>query len=161
MSRKTIERLYNAFANLDGAAMEACYADKARFEDPVFTLAGQRQIGGMWRMLCENARMRGIGLWKLELGEIRTSAAKGRAHWEARYRFGEAQRKVHNRVEAKFDFDDDGFILRHRDEFSFWRWSRQALGVPGLLLGWSPWLQQRVQRKAGQQLQRYMERHRR
>jgi len=161
MSRQTIERLYGAFANLDGAGMEACYAEKARFEDPVFRLAGRRQIGGMWRMLCENARMRGIGQWKLELGEVRTSAAKGRAHWEAHYRFGEAGRKVHNRVDARFDFDDDALIVRHRDDFAFWRWARQALGAPGLLLGWSSWLQQRVQHKAGQQLQRYLEKHRR
>lgn len=160
MSRKTIERLYNAFANLDGAAMEKCYAENARFEDEVFTLAGRRQIGGMWRMLCENARMRGIANWSLEVADIRTSAAKGRAHWEADYLFGPRNRKVHNSVDAKFDFDDEGLILRHRDRFDFWRWSRQALGVQGLLLGWSPRVRERVRLQAGQQLQRYMEKNR-
>jgi len=161
MSRGTIERLYEAFANLDGAGMEDCYADKARFEDPVYALAGRRQIGAMWRMLCADARRRGFDRWALEVHDIRASAASGSAYWEARYVFGRAARRVHNRVEARFDFDDEGLIVRHRDGFSFWRWARQALGPSGWLLGWSPWLHKRVQHQAGQQLRRYMEKNRR
>lgn len=160
MSKQTIERLYRAFANLDGLAMQACYAEKARFEDEVFALAGGRQIGAMWRMLCENARMRGIASWRLELGEVRTSAARGRAQWEVHYRFGSKGRKVHNKVQAEFEFDDAGLIVRHRDRFSFWRWAMQALGTPGLLLGWTGWLRSRVRRQAAQQLQRYLEKNR-
>jgi hypothetical protein len=160
MGKQTVERLYRAFANLDGAAMQACYAENARFEDEVFHLAGARQIGGMWRMLCENARRRGIGQWQLELGEVRASAARARARWEAHYRFGAKGRKVHNQVDAEFEFDDAGLILRHRDRFDFWRWAMQALGLPGLLLGWSGSLRARVRRQAAQQLQRYMEKHR-
>lgn len=159
-SRQTIERLYNALANLDAASMEACYAENARFDDEVFTLAGRRQIGAMWRMLCSDARLRGIGQWKLELGDIRTSASKGRVHWEVHYRFGRRERQVHNRVEAKFDFDEQGLIVRHRDRFDFWRWTRQALGLQGWLLGWSPRLRERVRLRAARQLQHYMEKNR-
>jgi hypothetical protein len=163
MSRKTIERFYAAFANLDAATMQSCYAENARFDDEAFALVGARQIGAMWRMLCENARLRGISHWKLEVGEIRANAARGRARCEVRYVFGPHDRKgrkVHNRIEARFEFDDDGLILRHHDRFDFWRWARQALGVQGLLLGWTPWLQTRVRRQAARQLQRYLEKNR-
>jgi limonene-1,2-epoxide hydrolase len=160
MSKQTIERFYAAFSNLDAAAMEACYAESARFEDEAFSLAGRRQIGAMWRMLCEGARMNGIANWKLEVSDIRASAAKGRAHWEAHYLYGPRRRKVHNRIDAKFDFDDAGLIVRHRDQFNMWNWARQALGLPGLMLGWSPWLRTKVRSSAAQQLQRYVEKNR-
>jgi hypothetical protein len=160
MSRETLERYFAAFGNLDAATMQSCYAENARFEDPIFRLAGARQIGGMWRMLCSELRLRGIGQWKLEVEEIRTRGDQGRVRWRARYPFGSPERKVHNRVYSRFDFDDKGLIVRQRDAFSFWNWSRQAIGTSGLLFGWTPTLRARVQMKAGQQLARYMEKNR-
>jgi hypothetical protein len=160
MSRETLERFYTAFGNLDAATMQSCYAESARFEDPIFKLAGARQIGGMWRMLCGELRLRGIGQWKLEVEEMRARGEQGRVRWQARYPFGDAGRVVRNRVYSRFDFDDKGLIARQRDAFSFWNWSRQAIGVPGLLFGWTPTLHARVQLKAGQQLARYMEKNR-
>jgi hypothetical protein len=157
MSKATIEKLYKAFANLDGAGMEACYAETARFDDEAFALVGRRQVGAMWRMLCENVRSRGAQHFKLEVSNVRASAARGRAHWEAHYLFGPRARRVHNVIEAEFEFDDTGLILRHRDRFGFWRWARQAVGLPGLLLGWTPWLRTRVRGQAAQQLARYVE----
>ena len=38
MSKATIESFYAAFARLDGAAMQACYAPTSHFEDEVFVL---------------------------------------------------------------------------------------------------------------------------
>lgn len=160
MGKATIDKFYKAFANLDGAGMEACYAENARFEDEAFTLAGRRQIGAMWRMLCENVRSRGQQHFKLVVSDVRASAARGRAHWEAHYLFGPKARRVHNVIDAEFEFDDEGLIVRHRDRFGFWRWARQAVGLPGLLLGWTPWLRAKVRSQAGRQLARYMEKHR-
>jgi hypothetical protein len=159
-SKRTIERLYAAFGNLDGAGMQACYAETARFDDEAFSLVGAAQIGAMWKMLCENARMKGIAHFKVEVSDIRVSAARGRAHWEAHYLFGASNRKVHNRIEAYFDFDDAGLIVRHRDRFNFWRWAGQALGPAGWLLGWSGGLRQKVRKQAAAQLQRYVEKNR-
>ncbi len=34
----------------------------------------------------------------------------------------------------------DGKIIEHTDEFDIYKWSRQALGLPGILLGWSGYL---------------------
>ena len=39
-------------------------------------------------------------------------------------------------------------IVDHVDEFSFWKWSRQALGTKGLLLGWTPFVRRTVRTKA-------------
>ncbi len=82
-----IKRFYTAFAALDGATMQACYAADAHFEDPVFTLDGREQIGGMWRMLCDTTRAKGRDAWKLESSDIAADDTTGRAHWEAHYRF--------------------------------------------------------------------------
>lgn len=160
MSHRTLERFFTAFANLDAATMQACYAENARFDDGIYRLAGARQIGGMWTMLCAELRLRGIGQWRLEVHRLRVRDEQGRAEWTAHYRFGAKGRKVRNRVYSRFDFDERGLILRQRDEFPFWRWAGQALGMRGWLLGWSPVLRTRVQGHAARQLARHMEKHR-
>ena len=150
-----VERFYAAFAALDGAAMQACYREDASFTDPVFTLQGRAQIGGMWRMLCSATREKGRDVWKLDLGDFSADALSGRAHWEAHYRFSATGKLVHNIVDAQFVFRD-GLIERHADHFDFWRWSRQALGVSGTLLGWSPWLRNQVRARAAGNLAAFM-----
>ena len=147
ISSALIERFYAAFAALDGATMQACYASDAHFEDPVFTLHGRDQIGAMWRMLCDATRAKGRDAWKLEASAILADAASGRAHWEAHYRFSATGRMVHNIIDAQFTFKG-GLIATHRDTFSFWRWSRQALGPAGALLGWTPLLRNKVRAQA-------------
>ena len=152
MSRKTIEMFYAAFARLDGAAMAACYAGEARFDDEAFSLAGRREIGGMWSMLWEAVKARGRDVWKLYVSAITENSA----HWEAHYRFSATGRMVHNIIEAKFEFNQAGLIMRHRDSFDFWRWSRQALGAPGMLLGWSPFLRGKVRAQAAANLKKFL-----
>ena len=150
-----IERFYAAFAALDGQTMQACYANDARFEDPVFTLQGREQVGAMWRMLCDATRAKGRDAWKLEASAISADAASGRAHWEAHYRFSATGRMVHNIIDAQFSLED-GLIASHRDSFSFWRWSRQALGPAGLLLGWTPIVRNKVRAQAAANLAAYL-----
>ena len=152
MSRATIERLYAAFAALDSAAMQACYAEGATFDDEAFSLRGREQIGGMWRMLCEAVRAKGMAQWKLELSAVTDRSA----HWEPTYLFTATGRLVHNVIDAEFEFDAAGLITRHRDRFDFWRWARQALGVPGLLLGWTPFLRAKVRAQAAVNLKRFL-----
>lgn len=154
MSRKTIETFYTAFARLDGAAMAACYAEDARFDDEAFSLAGRREIGGMWSMLCEAVTAKGRDVWRLDVSEVTDKSA----HWEAHYRFSATGRMVHNIIEARFEFDAAGLITRHRDSFDFWRWARQALGAPGMLLGWSPFLRGKVRAQAASNLKKFLAR---
>jgi len=155
MSATTIKTLYAAFARLDGEAMQACYAKDASFEDEVFTLQGREQVGGMWRMLCGATRDKGRDVWRLESSRITQNSA----HWEAHYRFSATGRMVHNVIDASFEFTPEGLISRHRDRFDFYRWSRQALGLPGMLLGWTPMLRQAIRRKAAANLAAYLAKH--
>ena len=54
------------------------------------------------------------------------------------------------------EFGPDGLITRHRDRFDFWRWSRQALGPAGWLLGWTPLLRAKVRATAAGNLDRFL-----
>jgi ketosteroid isomerase-like protein len=146
-----IERFYAAFAALDDATMTACYAPTAQFRDPVFTLDGRDQIVAMWSMLAEATRKTGRDVWKLEYSDVHAEGDEGGAHWEAHYRFSATGRLVHNKIDARFVFRD-GLIVAHLDDFDFWAWSRQALGAPGLLLGWTPMLQNKVRAQAATKL---------
>ena len=150
--KATIERFYAAFARLDGDAMQACYAEDASFDDEAFSLRGRTQVGGMWRMLCSATRAKGADVWQLEVRDITDRSA----HWEAHYRFSATGRMVHNIIEADIQCGPDGLIRRHHDSFDFWRWSRQALGTPGLLLGWTPFLRAKVRATAAGNLQKFL-----
>ncbi len=152
-----LTRFYTAFAALDADTMQACYARDASFRDEAFTLQGADEVGAMWRMLCGATQAKGRDVWRLEFSGIEADAATGRAHWEAHYRFSATGRMVHNVIDGSFRFRD-GLIAEHVDRFDFWRWSRQALGAPGLLLGWSPMLRNKVRATAAGNLARFRQR---
>ncbi len=144
-----IERFYSAFAAGDGDAMAACYAPDVRFSDPVFPDLQGSDAGAMWRMLTSAP-----GEVRIELLEHEAGDTWGSAHWRAHYTFSDTGRPVVNDIRARFRFAD-GLIAEHRDVFSFHRWARQALGPPGLLLGWTPFLRSAVRRKAAARLRAY------
>jgi hypothetical protein len=153
---QTLHRFYTAFAALDADTMATCYAEDATFEDPAFSLKGQREVGGMWRMLCGATKARNRTDWKLEFRDIQADGTTGHAHWEAYYRFSASNRLVHNIVEANFTFTPEGLIASHTDRFDFWRWSRQALGFGGWVLGWAPYFRTLVRRQARATLNGYL-----
>jgi hypothetical protein len=72
----------------------------------------------------------------------------------ARYLFSQTGRTVVNRIEARFVFRD-GLIAEHHDTFDLWRWSRQALGFKGVLLGWTPFVQRAIRAQARKGLDAY------
>jgi ketosteroid isomerase-like protein len=137
-----IDELYAAFARHDGPAMAQCYAPDASFSDPVFVGLTGDEPGGMWRMLTSRAKDLTVELVSRDADD-----AAGTAHWVAHYTFAQTGRPVVNDVRSQFRFAD-GLIAAQVDDFDFHRWSRQALGLPGLLLGWTPMLRGSVQRKA-------------
>jgi ketosteroid isomerase-like protein len=149
MSAELIRAFYAAFDRHDGDAMAAMYAPDARFSDPVFPdLRGERP-GQMWRMLTGRAED-----LRVELASHSAEGDTGRANWIATYTF-RTGRKVVNDIDATFRFSADGKIAEHDDRFDFWKWSRQALGAPGLLLGWTPLLRRKVQQQAGADLEEF------
>jgi ketosteroid isomerase-like protein len=145
-----IRSFYAAFDARDGDAMAAMYAPDARFSDPVFPDLHGREPGAMWRMLTGRADDLSI-----ELVEHQAEGDRGSARWIAHYTFTQTGRPVRNDVRASFRFAG-GLIAEHRDEFDFHRWSRQALGAPGLLLGWTPILRAATRRRARAQLDQFM-----
>lgn len=146
-----IRTFYAAFQRRDHQAMAACYTPDPRFSDPVFTDLRGARVGAMWRMLCE----RGKDL-QLEASAITANETAGSAHWDARYTFSATGRPVHNRIDAAFVFEG-GKIARHTDRFDLYAWARQALGLKGLLLGWSPPVQNAIRRQAARGLDTFMQ----
>jgi ketosteroid isomerase-like protein len=148
-------RFYAAFAAHDGATMAACYAPDATFADPVFPGLDARRAGAMWRMLCERGGANLVVTHRI----VSTEGDRVIVRWDADYPFkgggSGPGRPVHNEITATIDVRD-GYIARHVDEFDFWRWSRQALGLPGVVLGWSGYLRAKVQATAGEQLDRWV-----
>lgn len=142
-------RFYEAFARQDAAAMAACYHPEATFEDPAFGSLDRDSACAMWAMLLSRSTDLAISHHLLnESGDQVT------VQWIARYTFARTGRLVVNRIEATLTMKD-GLILAHRDRFGFWAWSRQAFGLPGLLLGWTPWFQAKVRAEALRALKAY------
>lgn len=155
----TLQRLYAAFERCDGEAMQALYAPQATFDDPVFSLHGAHEIGGMWRMLCRSARKRSRDEWSLRASDFHVEGHSGRAHWEVSYLYGTADRLVLNSVDATFEFTPEGLILRHVDDFDFRHWAAQALGWPGRLFGGLPPTRRFVRKQAADKLARFLASH--
>lgn len=147
---KLLSEFYGSFVKRDGKGMAACYHPDVEFSDEVFPDLKGEQAGAMWQMLCERAKD-----LKIEFREIDADNDTGHAHWEAWYTFSATGRKVHNRIEASFEFLD-GKISRHRDTFNFWAWASQALGPMGWLLGWSRLVKKRVRAQAAENLEAFI-----
>jgi ketosteroid isomerase-like protein len=147
-----IGNFYHAFARRDHAAMRACYAPDIDFADEVFTLRGKR-VGAMWHMLCDA----GQDLQVIH-SHVQADDGQGSADWQARYTFSRTKRPVHNLLRAEFLFRD-GKIVRHRDHFDFWRWSRMALGPTGIVLGWTPTVRAQVRAAATASLDKFIAAH--
>lgn len=126
--------------------MASCYAADAEFSDPVFQNLRGAEVPGMWRMLCE----RGTDL-RIEFRDVSDRGA----HWEAWYTFSATGRKVHNVIDATFEFEN-GLIRRHIDRFDLYGWSRQALGLKGILLGWTPLVQNAIRGQARRSLEKFL-----
>ncbi len=152
-NEQLINDFYSAFQNLDWQTMQLSYATNIHFSDPVFSdLKGEDAVA-MWHMLCRRATN-----FELTFSDVFADERHGSARWEATYTFSQTGRKVHNVIFAEFQFAD-GKIVRHSDHFNFWRWSQMALGLPGVLLGWSGYLKRKVQQQALGGLKLFIRRH--
>jgi ketosteroid isomerase-like protein len=151
-NKDLLVRFYEAFSKCDADTMAGCYHERVRFSDPVFPQLEGPRASGMWRMLCETATD-----LELSFSDVSADEQSGKAHWEAHYTFSATGRKVHNRIDASFQFED-GLIIEHTDDFDFWRWSRMALGPAGLLMGWSAPVKNKVRQQAAKKLDSFMAR---
>jgi ketosteroid isomerase-like protein len=151
MSKNIIDAFYTAFAQKDWQTMQSYYHDDTTFSDEVFKNLNSKQVKAMWRMLCEGGKD-----LQLRYENVEASETQGKCRWIADYTFSQTGNKVNNIIDASFTFKD-GKILAHHDVFDFYRWSRQALGFKGWLLGWTPFVKQKIQKVAMQRLQKFIE----
>ena len=144
-----LRQFYACLADRDAEGMSRCYHPEVAFSDPVFPMLHGDEAGDMWRMLLARANDLAV-----TLDEASADAQGGWARITARYTFTRTGRLVTNHVRGMFAFRD-GLIVRHYDSFSLWRWSAQALGPIGVVLGWAPPLRWKVRKDAARQLAKF------
>lgn len=148
-----IRRFYDAFGRRDHWTMAACYHPDIHFSDPVFPDLHGDEARAMWHMLCEQGRDLTVRAFDIE-----TDGDTASARWDTTYLFTPTGRTVRNHVSASFAFAD-GLIVRHVDSFDLWRWLRMAVGMSGLLVGWTRSAHERVRRTGADALDRFLDAH--
>ena len=125
--------------------MVSFYHDEVVFTDPAFgNLKGVR-AKNMWRMLCGNAQD-----FKLEYSQV----SEHSAYWEANYTFSKTGRRIHNKIDAFFEFKD-GKIIKHLDSFNIHKWASQAIGFKGWLLGGTSYFKRKLNAQTNRLLEKY------
>jgi len=135
-NKQLIEDFYTGFSNGNATKMTACYHDNVIFEDPAFGRLENGKPFKMWEMLMSR---------KKESTTVVFST----------YEYGDKNRKVVNNVTANFKFKD-GKIIEHIDSFDLWSWTKQALGFSGVLLGWSSFMRNKIQKTTNEQLNKFI-----
>lgn len=146
-----ITRFYTAFQKLDAAAMNSCYSEDIVFSDPVFGILKSEEVRAMWTMLCQNAKDFSLSFSNIQLLDDEYATC----NWTATYTFSKTGRRVVNHIKAYMRIVD-GKITEHSDAFKISKWAAQALGWKGALLGWTGWMQRKIQKNARTSLNNFM-----
>lgn len=146
--RHLINAFYDAFQNLDGKKMVSFYHKDIIFEDPAFGILEGNRAKAMWQMLCESQKGKNF---RVEASDI----TENTAHWEAFYNFSKTGRKVHNKIDAQFEFKD-GLIIGHKDTFNLHNWAKQAMGFKGWILGNTSFFKRKLQSQTNYLLDSYI-----
>lgn len=149
-NEQLITKFYTCFQKKDYKGMQECYADNATFSDAVFVNLNAAQVKAMWEMLCK----RGTDL-TLTFNNVKSTGKEAKAEWEAHYTFSASKRKVVNRIKADFIIEN-GKIVKHVDDFDLYKWSKQALGFPAVVLGRTTFFKKKLRAKAMQGLADFM-----
>ena len=133
--------------------MQECYSKEVVFSDSVFLNLNSLEVKAMWHMLS-------IGAKDLELkfDSVQGNDFEASCNWTAIYTFSLTKKKVVNIIHAEFELKN-GQISRHNDYFSFYRWAKQAFGITGILLGWSPYMQRKVRAASRKRLDVFISQH--
>ncbi len=149
---RLVERFFKAFQKLDAREMNACYSDDIAFYDPMFELLRGDEAKAMWEMLCKNAKD-----FSLQFDSIKNlDDGYYTCNWTATYTFSKTGRKVVNMCKAHMKIEN-GLITEHSDGWSMHKWSAQAFGFTGKLLGWAGFFRRRLKNTAKRNLMFYLE----
>ncbi len=151
-NKQIVERFYTSFAKLDATAMNNCYSDDIVFFDPVFGLLKNEEAKSMWKMLCKNAK--GFSLTHGNIVSLDDEYVT--CDWVATYLFSATGKQVVNKVKANMRLQD-GKIIEHSDAFSVHKWSKQAFGIIGVLLGWNSIFQNKIKNTTKKNLLVFMQ----
>ena len=141
--KQVIEKFYSAFQQLDYKTMQDCYSDDIVFSDPVFLVLRGDEVKAMWEMLCKNARDFSLTYSDIELVDEEYATCS----WTASYIFSKTGNRVVNNIKAFMRFKD-GKIIEHSDGFRLSTWAAQALGLKGVLFGWTGFMKRSIQKNA-------------
>ncbi|GAA4279459.1 nuclear transport factor 2 family protein [Aquimarina mytili] len=147
--KEVIKAFYTALNNHDVDTMVSYYHDEIIFEDPIFGKLEGDKAKKMWYWLCENGKDLTV-----KFSDIKVNHDKGSAYWEARYTFGGRKRPVLNRVTSTFEFKDRK-IIKHTDNYSLHRWSSQAMGWKGRVIGGSSYFRKKIQYRSNRLLDKF------
>ncbi len=146
-----ITSFYDAFARGDYKKMSSYYHDDLIFEDPAFGKLNKEKASLMWQMLLS----RKGSSPKINYSDVVANDSSGQVKWVAKYLYGPKKRLVINHIKASFKFEN-GLIIKHTDEFNLHRWSGQALGPVGYMLGWTSFMKNKIQKMANHRLEDYI-----
>ncbi|TGL62782.1 nuclear transport factor 2 family protein [Leptospira sarikeiensis] len=146
-----IRDFYKNFGSRNSANLSEFYSEEVEFSDPVFPNLKGGAVSGMWAMLSERMDPNA----SIELVEASADTETGKAYWVAKYLFSKTGRQVQNHIRTEFSFKN-GKVVKQKDRFPFWKWTRMALGMPGILLGWTPLVQGKVRSEAARNLEHYL-----
>ncbi|WP_178985040.1 nuclear transport factor 2 family protein [Winogradskyella helgolandensis] len=147
-----IKTFYTALNNCDGPTMASCYHEDIVFEDPAFGILKGERAKAMWLMLCESQNETSFNV---EFSNVSANENSGSAHWEAHYTFSKTGRKVHNKIDASFEFKD-GLIIKHTDEFDLHKWAKQAMGIKGIFFGGMQFFKNKLQNQTNYLLDEFI-----
>jgi limonene-1,2-epoxide hydrolase len=148
--KETIASFYTAFQNKDFTTMQSLYADNAIFSDEAFTNLNAAQVKAMWQMLITKGKD-----LQIVYSNVTENGNTVQANWIATYTFSLTGNKVVNNITANF-IVENGKIIKHTDSFNFYNWSKQALGIKGLLFGKMNFFRKKVQTTAMGNLASFM-----
>lgn len=149
--QRVIRQFYHSFDSLDPENMISYYHPDIVFRDPAFGELRGVEVGNMWRMLCQSQNK---NTFSVKAFNVKSDGDIASADWEAKYIFSKTKRPVHNKVSASFEFNE-GKIIRHVDTFDLYTWSKQALGVTGFFIGWTPFFKNSLQTKTRGLLEKF------
>ncbi len=150
-AEKIANQFYTAFAKGDAATMTSLYSDTIEFKDPVFGKLKGLEAKKMWQMLIERSK----GNLKISHKLLESTESTAKVRWTAVYPFSKTGRIVTNQIKAAMVIEN-GEIIKHTDHFNLWKWSGQALGWKGLLLGWTPIFQSKIRTQSRAMLYTYL-----
>lgn len=145
-----IHTFYTAFRHRDFSTMQSCYADHATFSDPVFPNLNAAQVRSMSEMFLDKNKSLAV-----EYDNVQLESGLVVANWTADYVLSSTGNRVSNCISSQFIIES-GKIIEQTDHFGFYRWSRQALGMTGVMLGWTPFIKRNVRHSAMAALQEYI-----